>query len=191
MAGEEKELKQVQGHCPKCGPQRYADVVGQYEATETDEVSGVWATTTHRMLRCGGCKTVYFQESYVFSEDYDYDHHPVTGDPMMEYNVKITYWPAPAKRARPEWLSDLFGVDRGLHDLLEETYNVLDVDARVLAATGVRTTFDRASELLGVDPSLSFNEKLDEFLSNGKIGGDERKHLAILTDAGGAAAHRG
>ena len=44
---------------------------------------------------------------------------------------------------------------------------------------------------MGVDPALGFNEKLDALLGRGKIGQSERETLEVLTDAGGAAAHRG
>lgn len=47
------------------------------------------------------------------------------------------------------------------------------------------------SELLKVDPAKSFREKLDDLLSAGHIGGSEKEHLDILTNAGSAAAHRG
>jgi hypothetical protein len=95
-------------------------------------------------LQCGGCKSVYFQEVYVFSEDYDYDEGP-DGQPTMRYNERITYYPAPAKRKRPDWLTFL-DIERILYGLLKETYDALDVDAHVLAATGTRTVFDRASD---------------------------------------------
>ncbi|XSC45083.1 DUF4145 domain-containing protein [Bradyrhizobium sp. RDT10] len=180
-----KDLEQIRGHCPNCGPDRFADVVAEYRNTETlDSEHGMWATTESRTLRCGGCKAVYFQEVYTFSEDYDYEH-----DGEIIYNETITYYPAPAKRTRPEWLHR--DIDGSLYDLLDETYNALNVDARVLAATGARTIFDRASELLGIDPAITFSEKLDLLLANGHIGTSERGNLDLLTDAGGAAAHRG
>jgi hypothetical protein len=144
----------------------------------------MWATTRSHILQCGGCKSIYFQEIYVFSEDYDYGYQ---GE--ISYNERITYYPSPAKRSRPEWLHR--SIDNSLYDLLDETYNALNVDARVLAATGARTVFDRASELLGIDPALTFKEKLDLLHTNGHIGASERGNLDLLTDAGSAAAHRG
>jgi hypothetical protein len=56
---------------------------------------------------------------------------------------------------------------------------------------GVRTVFDRASELLGVDPTIPFTKKIDALFQGGKIGAEECETLSILTDAGSAAAHRG
>ncbi|OAN78206.1 hypothetical protein A8B82_10710 [Sulfitobacter sp. EhC04] len=55
----------------------------------------------------------------------------------------------------------------------------------------MRTTFDRAAELLGINPGLSFEQKLAELKSVGFIVETERNVLAVLIDAGSAAAHRG
>ncbi len=52
-------------------------------------------------------------------------------------------------------------------------------------------TFDKATELLGIDPAITFDSKLSELEKAGKIGEGERTILDVLTDAGGAAAHRG
>ena len=64
-------------------------------------------------------------------------------------------------------------------------------ELHVLSAIGIRTAFDRASELLGVDPAKNFLEKLTELVHLGKIGSSEKDTLDALTDAGNAAAHRG
>jgi hypothetical protein len=145
----------------------------------------MYAKTTSRILQCGGCKSVYFQEVYIHSEDYDYD-----AEGHIRHNEKITFYPAPAKRKRPDWVSYL-DLEEGLYVLMTETYNALDVDARVLAAAGARTLFDRASELLRIDPAVTFKEKLDLLRTSGHIGTAERDHLDLLTDAGAAASHRG
>ena len=126
------------------------------------------------------CKTVFFREDYMCSEDIGPDGP----------EKRVTYYPAPAKRKRPDWFS-LLDLEPELYRLLNETYNALDVDARVLSATGARTIFDRASELLKIDPALTFKEKLDQLQNRGHISASERGHLDVLTDAGSAAAHRG
>jgi hypothetical protein len=143
------------------------------------------------MLRCGGCKKVYFQETHIFSEDFSYDYHPVTGELTSDYNESIKYWPAPTQRKRPDWLDELRPRHEAIYGLLNETYNTLDVDARVLAAGGARTVLDCAAEHLGIDPAISFGEKLNELEKHGAIGRTEKDHLGILTNAGGAALHRG
>lgn len=171
---------EIRSHCPTCGPRRHARILFKHNATDTDEESGIWESTTSYMLQCGGCKTVFFQQDYRFSEDIGPDGP----------EIKTTYYPAPAKRKRPDWFSRL-DIEGGLYNLLNETYNALDVDSRVLSATGARTVFDRASELLEIEPAMTFEEKLDELQNNGHISVSERRHLDLLTDAGSAAAHRG
>jgi len=90
-----------------------------------------------------------------------------------------------------EWIDKVAKADRILGKLLSEVYAALNNDLRVLAAIGARTAFDRSSELLQIDPALSFREKLDELVSIGKVGTSERDTLEVLVDAGSAAAHRG
>ncbi len=175
-----KKTRQIKSHCPNCGPGRYANVIASHEASDHDEETGIWAKTTSYILECGGCKTVFFQEDAICSEDFGPDGP----------EKRITYYPAPVKREPPGWFHWL-DLEPGLYNLLNETYNALDVDARVLSATGARTIFDRASELLKIDPALTFKEKLNQLQSKGHISASERTHLDILTDAGSAAAHRG
>jgi hypothetical protein len=133
------------------------------------------------MLQCGGCETVYFETRSIDSEDYD-QNGPVE---------RVTYYPAPSKRNQPSWMWEMMLEDDKLHSLLSETYAALNNDARVLAAVGLRTIFDRVSEKFGVDTNKPFEAKLDELVARGKIGQSERDSLDVLTDAGSAAAHRG
>jgi hypothetical protein len=166
----------IKGHCPKCGADRNALIVGQYQqnwGADEDDISGSW---DYRILRCAGCDQVYFQNEVFTSAD----RFP-----------RISYWPAPSKRKRPDWLHPIWLVDGPLCDLLTSVYVALDNDLRVLAAIGLRTAFDRASELLGIDPDKTFAEKLNQLVQHGHIGLTEKGSLDVLTDAGGAAAHRG
>jgi len=101
----------------------------------------------------------------------------------------MTYWPAPTRRKRPEWIHQL--EDDTLRDLLDEVYGALDADHRVLAAIGTRTALDRAMVLKGAMESSGFSEKLTELKKAGVISHQEQDLLTTLTDAGSAAAHRG
>ncbi|WP_420793558.1 DUF4145 domain-containing protein [Roseinatronobacter alkalisoli] len=74
---------------------------------------------------------------------------------------------------------------------MTELYTALDNGLVVLAGIGVRTCFDRVTELVGVDTGLSFARKLGALLEDGRIGATEKEILAALVDAGSAAAHRG
>ena len=180
----------IKGHCPNCGPSRLSDVVGHHHTEETDH--DVWGRSDYRILQCRGCEAVYFQTDSVCSEDWDYgDFDPQNGAPEIVANHSIVYWPAPSKRPSPDWVHELDFIDRELCDTVSEIYVALNNNLRVLSAIGIRTAFDRASRLLGVDPKKNFAKKLCALLKLGKIGSDEKETLAILTDGGNAAAHRG
>jgi hypothetical protein len=177
-----KKSKTIKGHCPKCGPHRTALIVKEHYEHWEHEEHGIWLDTYFRVLKCLGCEEVYVQKAQTFSEDIGYDDD----DPE-----KIEFWPAPVKRERPSWHNALRMLDNRLHSLLEETYVAYSADIRTLAAIGLRTTLDCATEKLQIDPAISFEEKLDELVSLGHIGKKNRESLTSLTDAGNAAAHRG
>lgn len=179
----------VKGHCPKCGPDISADVVASHKERWDHEEAALWSVDTYSILKCRGCDAIYVQHKHVFSEDEDYERDPHTGGYRPVYYPKFTYWPAPARRVRPEW-TDRLG-DDVLRDLLDEVYAALDADQRVLAAIGIRTVLDRAMVLTGATEAFGFGEKLDEIKESGLIGQREKEILIVLTDAGGAAAHRG
>lgn len=130
-------------------------------------------------------------ETTGFQNGDNIGQHPITFEPLMERGVETTYWPAPIARRRPTWLEELEEADRNLGSLLIEMYTALDNDLRVVSAIAIRTVFDSASELLGIDPALTFKEKLNALGANGKISIDEESTLEVLVDAGSAAAHRG
>src|SRR5262249_717377 len=106
------------------------------------------------------------------------------------WNEETIFWPTPiiTKVERPDW-SKLR--DDILRNLLNSVYTALEYDLKVLAAIGMRVVFERASELVGVDPEKSFAKKIDQLCNDGHIGAGDKETLGVLTDAGSAAAHRG
>lgn len=178
----------IQGHCPKCGADRWADVVGHHQHEWDYDL--VWGINDYRILKCRGCENIYFQTEKVFSEEQDYRRNPVTDEWEAYLPSDFSYWPAPSKRERPKWASDLSIDYKTLGGLLDEVYGALNNDLRVLAAIGVRTVLDAASELLEVDPAKTFEEKIVDLVRLGKVGQEEKKTLDALANAGNAAAHR-
>lgn len=180
-----------EGHCPRCGPDRFGDIVAEHRETFSDDINGIWGRTDYRIIRCRGCGEVYYQSAEIFSEDVNYEwdeeakeHRPYTPE-------RVSHWPVPTKRAAPQWTGALqFSYDR-LSNLLDDVYGCLNAGLPIPAVIAVRTTFDAASELLEVDPAISFAEKLVALQAQGHIGRGECQALEVLTDAGGAAAHRG
>jgi hypothetical protein len=182
--------ERVKGHCPSCGPGCWADVKGQSVQMHHDDENPVWAQETYRILQCRGCDTHYFQKILVFSEEWERRVLP-GGEEVDHYPESISYWPAPSKREQPKWLWEIQGIDNNLHELLQSIYTALDADLPVLAAIAVRTALDRATELVGVDPAITFAEKLKALREEGRIGKQEEEDLSTLTKAGSAAAHSG
>jgi hypothetical protein len=167
-----------------------ADVEGEYTVSFNDNDAGVWGSTDYRILVCRGCNDVYFQTDNVFSENEDI-YQNAFGQWERHLPHKIEYWPAPTKRAQPSWSVEIDVIDGDLGRLFDDIYKCLNADLPIPAAIATRTVFDRAAELLEIDPGKRFDQKLDELLDLGKISKDEREHLAALIDAGSAAAHRG
>jgi hypothetical protein len=97
------------------------------------------------------------------------------------------------RRERPKWFE--FGIEAenvdSLSEVMTELYVALENDLAILSGIGIRTSFDVASGLLNVDESLSFDKKLKQLVSLGKIGASDSERLAALIDAGSASAHRG
>lgn len=177
------DQKKVKGHCPKCGPDRSALVKGEYRQSSSEEVDGgrysVVFSETYRILECAGCDTAYCQRTVWCSE---------WGDPQ-DPGYEITYWPSTTKRPAPAWIDA--EIDGDLRRILIEVYSALNNEMPILAAIGIRTAFDRATELLKIDPNLTFKQKLDTLVSEGMLSSSEHKATAALIDAGSAAAHRG
>jgi Domain of unknown function (DUF4145) len=192
LTGNEGDALTVRGHCPACGPQRKADITGEHRHAYSIGLDDIRGSVIHRILKCRGCDGIYFQRIESNSEDYD---HVQVGPDEWEvvYNENVQHWPRPSKRRRPDWFVNHLGspLDSNLNSLLLEVYTALDNDLGVLAAIGIRTVFDRASELLDIDPSEGFAKKLTALENTGKIGRAEREILDVLTNAGNAAAHRG
>ena len=185
------EPKIIKGHCPNCRSDRNAYVRCEHVVHSIDEDDGTHTRDTGMILQCCGCEQIYFRRDFWFSEWETLGTHPVTGELRLEGGVETVYWPAPVSRQRPHWLEKFEEADPDLANILKELYAALDNDLRVLAAIAVRTVFDRASELLRVDPRIGFNEKLDRLRAGGKISVDEEKILQVLVVAGSAAVHRG
>jgi hypothetical protein len=189
-------MAMLKGHCPTCNAHRNAQVLAEHEQAQepTEEpFDPTLRGDAYRILKCAGCDTVYFQrESLQILDDSDLSFAELKEhiDYFREHDQVLyedaSYWPLP-QRERPDWhkLPDVV-----LTKLLDSVYTALEQDLRVLAAIGMRTVFDRASEYLGIEPYKSFDKKLDQLLHEGHIGASEKERLDVLTDAGSAAAHR-
>lgn len=183
--------KSLRAECSQCRGQRNCEILAEYENRWDDDKYVIWGIDTYRILRCMGCDNLFFQKEMIFSEDWDVDEDPVTGEHTQFLPSTFEYWPPVTKREPPDWITKIAAEDRTLYSLLNEMYAALNSGLRTLAAIGTRTAIDRASEVLQIDPSYTFAKKVEELLKLGHITSTEKDHLQSLIDAGSAAAHRG
>lgn len=185
------EATQKWASCSSCGGFRNCDILGNFNQRGDDDIVD-WCTEWY-FLRCRGCEQVFVQTVGTHSEDYDNDYDE-SGETVTLYHETIKYWPALSRRQKPEWLNliSVEGADESiLISALGELYSALNNDLSMLAGIGIRTSFDAASELLGIDPEAPFKEKLKSLVDVGHIGKLDLERLEVLVDAGSASAHRG
>jgi Domain of unknown function (DUF4145) len=178
--------------CAECGGMRNCDIRGSTIESWDDAGGAVWGRTEWFILQCRGCDHVFCQTVKTFSQDYEHEWDEAAQEDVLVYDETIAYWPAISKRKAPDWYTPIgFAGDSLLYGAMGELYIALDNDLARLAAAGVRTAFDIASELLGIDTNLTFKEKLDALVLSGRINGVDRDRLEALTEAGNASMHRG
>lgn len=179
----------VLAHCAECGPDRRADIIFQYE--QELAVSPHTGMKTFRVLQCRGCSDVFFETKSVIIKGPQIDEEEVIFLDDQTTRVQIDYWPPRRKRSVPDWSIGLWLKDEELHDLFAETYAAFNSGLSVLTAIGMRTVFDRATLPLGINPSLTFGEKLSQLEKLDCITKTDHEGLETLVDAGSAATHRG
>ncbi|HEV2599967.1 DUF4145 domain-containing protein [Sphingopyxis sp.] len=188
---EKPEFSAKKAGCSSCGGSRNCDVLGHFEQRGGDDFLS-WITDWY-LLRCRGCEHTFVQTVGTNSEDY-HDYYDEEGEHVTHHTETIGYWPALSKRQQPDWLGliSVKGADESiLMSALAELYTALNNDLFMLAGIGIRTSFDAASELLGIDPEITFREKLNALVDGGHIGKLDLARLEALVDAGSASAHRG
>jgi hypothetical protein len=151
---------------------------------ETDHEENPLPFDVFETLQCLGCGAITIRRvTWNGGECYpDPD-----GDGFIYADESITYLPPRTSRVRPQWLSSL---PKELESLLAEIYSALDVGAITLVAIGVRTVLDMMAAKAVGDVG-TFEQKLEALEKKGWLGALDRKRIAIVIDAGSAAAHRG
>lgn len=189
----------MKAHCPTCDGSRVCFMHGLFEERWTygDDAYEIHGLNEHRLLQCRGCETVFYFVASSNSEDFEDYYDSGRDEHIRQYPKAIITYPSvsePAKQ-RPDWVqrSGMRSsvIDPRLSLILNEMYGARDNRLFMVASIALRTAFDRASELLNIDPSETFVMKVQKLVDNGSIGKSEAKTLSIVADAGSAAAHRG
>lgn len=188
------EEKIVRTACPRCEGQRSCDLLHELEekSDDSDPEHPMWGGANHQLLRCRGCETIFYKIESWHSEDWDCKFDPESGQEETFYPRTISVYPEPeTKSAKPDWTWDLHRKDNVLSQVIHEMYVAKASNLNVLTAIGLRTAFDRATFLLGVEESLELNKKIETLVEDGRLGKVEAEHMQVAVNAGNAAAHRG
>jgi hypothetical protein len=181
--------------CPTCEGERVCLVHGQFVerwSWEDENDYYVNGENDHRILQCRGCETVFYHKSSWNSEEWEERYHPHTGEHVTLHPLSVSTFPEVVKpgKKRPDWYTQPNKIEPRLGSILREMYDARDTNSFILASIGLRTAFDRASELLGVPAEDTFESKVKTLFDGGYIGVSEADALKVVADAGSAAAHR-
>jgi transcription elongation factor Elf1 len=174
--------------CPNCGPKRNTIVKSCYHKSgETEDFS--W-NSNYLIVECAACDVTFFGEVHTNSEDIEYYFED--DNQCGHYNETISQWPVSAKKVvEPAWLDEIYRSQPDLHEILKDTYFVMNEGRNFFAAIGFRTCIDRICEEVGIDPAITFEAKTQELLKLGKISQTNKEQIDAAIDAGSAAVHRG
>jgi hypothetical protein len=180
-------------HCPTCNREQNCTLHGRiYKPWQWEDRYGhsMVGGDKYSLFECRGCETIFTEKSSWDENDLEqwYDE---LGAYQSEPIYTKTTSPRPPARPRPDWLDQIGKLNPTLFHILDETYRCYEEKCLILAAIGLRTGLDSCVESVKIDPAKSFQEKLKEMKERGFIGETEHSILAVLTDAGSAAAHRG
>jgi hypothetical protein len=184
----DKTPKEIRSHCPNCGPDTWAVIKAEFSHHEDGDPDGdIWLDTDYRILQCSGCKRPYVEKETLFSEDI-YTQEDRLGNPETVADTTKSYFPAAEKRAAPSFLLDL--KNAYLVSVVSETFGAFNSGLYIFVAVGARATVDVVAEVLGCDPSLTFNDKIAWLEEGGFLRGKQKDVITALVEAGHAANHR-
>lgn len=178
-------------YCPHCDGERSCIIRGEFDQPWSihDEQNHVEGQIDHKLIQCAGCELVFYYMSSWDDEDWPEQQNGHAG---INYPRTIKTYPSRKEKShRPEWVWSVGQIDPQLYKILDEIYKAFEAKSYILAAVGLRTAFDLTITYLKIDPGHTLEQKVKELLENGFIGRVEAETLAVVTNAGSAAAHQG
>ena len=176
----------VKAHCNECVGERFHLVLADAKDRWTDEEHEYWIDLEYQILKCAGCGTICFRKTIWDDTNSEY-RQDSRGNVVENYIPEHRQYPPRVSRRLPKWADML---PERIRSVLEELFRALQTDCIVLATIGSRTVLDEMIVHLVGDVG-TFQAKLDELVSHGWIGSQQRDVLEAALNAGSAAAHRG
>lgn len=183
-------MEKIKAPCPYCKGEKNCNTLGykKREWSDGNVENYFWAESEYMLLECLGCEGVFTYIKSSSSEDYEIERNAEGYDYMVP-NYHISIYPE-QEEARPSWFNEILSKDYQLYKIMDEMYIAFQNKSFILAAIGLRTVFDRATEVLKIDPGHALSDKVHALKENGFIGAVEAQHLKVVTEAGNSAAHR-
>nr|RDS94664.1 DUF4145 domain-containing protein [Cereibacter sphaeroides f. sp. denitrificans] len=185
--GRLKDTKVVKTVCPICEGTRRCHLHGEFDE-QYDDLSSLFGETrgaVWRLLQCAGCEHTFVEVTkYRLTQD----------ELAIPETIEEKVWPALTKRRAPKWIRS---VTSGNHSTpvfrraTYELYKTFNEGLLLSCSICVRTCFEIAVEMLGLDPEMPFAKKVDELEATGRVTKADADQIKVMIDAGNAAAHRG
>ncbi len=182
-------METIKALCPNCGGIRNCAVHGHVKSNWSDDEHQIYGIDYHHLLQCNGCDKIFYHHNEHFSE---HTTHEFRNGEWVEVPIDlITTFPAIESSSVPAWVPKIESVDGQLFQIFNEMYASYEKGNFILASIGLRTIFDRTTEILNIHPGLSLDGKVSALKADGYVGDTEASVLSSVIDAGNAAAHRG
>jgi Domain of unknown function (DUF4145) len=161
-------MDQIKAPCSVCVAKTYHRVLRSAKNRDGQEQVA--------LIECRGCGNISMRKE---TEGF--------GEP------RVTYFPSPASRRRPDWIWGLaWGIEGDvdkLGDLLQEIYEAVAGGQLRLAAMGVRSLLEQIM-VAKVGDQGTFSKNLSAFHEKGFISLVQRDAMSAILDAGHAVTHR-
>lgn len=166
----------IWSHCNLCARDTKHDCLKEkaqsFDRTWNGEYEYQFGKVT-RLLECRGCEEISLRVDWWHSEYEEGDH--------------IDYFPPRVSRQPPHWQVHL---PEEWQSMMAEIYSALHANSRRLAMMGARALVDMYMNNV-VGDTGGFVVKLNQLVSSGYLGTQDKEVLEAALEAGHAASHRG
>ena len=174
--------------CPTCDRDTHCSVE-YHKKTTSDDDSGVWATDHYHVLRCGGCRTVFFYHQNYFSEnDLDSDGNLIADEyiyPTPTSKLKIVH---PVNDEVEDALRNGEGKKTYASLLYDEVCHAINNSCRITGMLGIRSLL---GEVCGMKTGFNenFSANLDKLIEEEFLAPKQKDVFKAIINIGNSTVH--